>query len=107
MDSILVLSASFLAAFVPTSFYVVLAYLLDRYEREPLWLLSIAFLWGAIPAIVVSLGVELVLDLPIRIFVTGEGADLISATFVAPIVEEGTKAIPLIAIFWLHRQEFD
>lgn len=107
MDTLLALILSFLAAFVPTLFYVLLAYLLDRYEKEPLWLLGLTFLWGAIPAIILSLVAELVLDIPIQVFATGQGADLLSAAFVAPVVEEVAKALPLLLIFLLYRREFD
>ncbi|MGH2543645.1 MAG: PrsW family intramembrane metalloprotease [Ardenticatenaceae bacterium] len=107
MDAIVVLFASFLAAFVPTCIYVLLAYWLDRYEKEPLWLLTVTFFWGAIPAIIVSLVVELVLDIPIQVLATGQSADLLGGTFVAPVVEELAKAVPLVTIFWLYRREFD
>ena len=34
-------------AFLPVPIYVALALWVDRYEKEPLWMLAIAFLWGA------------------------------------------------------------
>ncbi|MEZ4833058.1 MAG: hypothetical protein R2873_13905 [Caldilineaceae bacterium] len=48
------ISLSLTAAILPTIFRVGL-YLADRYEREPIWLGIVVFLWGAIPAIVASL----------------------------------------------------
>lgn len=107
MDILLALVASVVAALVPTIFYVILAYWFDRYEKEPVWLLTITFLWGAIPAIIVSLVAEILLDIPIQVLATGQGADLLGAALVAPVVEEITKAIPLLAIFFLYRKEFD
>lgn len=95
------------AAVVPTTFYVAVAWWLDRYEKEPWWLLALTFLWGAVPAIVLALIVEVILDVPIRVLVTGEGAAVIAAAVGAPIVEELFKAVPLVLIFALHPREFD
>jgi RsiW-degrading membrane proteinase PrsW (M82 family) len=107
VDIFIALFASFLVAFVPTAFHVVVAWWLDRYEREPVWLLTITFLWGAVPAITLSLIAEVLFDIPIQVLATGTGADILSAAVVAPIVEEVFKAIPLLLIFLLYRREFD
>ena len=107
MDILFVFIASVMAAVIPTVIYVVIAWWLDRYEREPLWLLSITFLWGAVPAIVLSLVAELLLDIPVQVFVTGEGGTLISIAVIAPVVEEMAKGVVLLLIYWLYRQEFD
>ncbi len=107
MSGLSIVIASIVAASIPTLFYLVLARWLDRYEKEPLLLVLITFGWGAIPAIILSLVAEVVLDIPIQVLATGQGADLLSAAFVAPVVEEVAKAIPLLAIYWLYRKEFD
>lgn len=107
MDVVAALFLSLLAAVIPTVLYVAVAWWFDRYEREPLWLLSITFLWGAIPAIILSLIFEVVLDIPVRMLVAPEGADVIGAAVFAPIIEEAAKAIPLAGIFLLYRREFD
>src|SRR5688500_8631995 len=39
-----------LAAMIPVPLYVVLVLWIDRYEGEPLWMLSTAFFWGALVA---------------------------------------------------------
>ena len=107
VDALLILLFILFAAVIPTLIYVVVAYWLDRYEKEPLWLLVVTFLWGAIPAIVLSLIFELVLDIPVRVLVTGAGADLVSTVLTAPVIEEMAKAVPLLGIFLLYRYEFD
>lgn len=107
MDILLALVISTVAALIPTIFYVMVAWWLDRYEKEPVWLLTVTFLWGAIPAIIVSLIAELALAIPIETLATGQGADVIGAAVVAPVVEEIAKAIPLLFIFRLYRKEFD
>jgi len=53
-----------LGALIPTLFYVLFVWWLDRYEKEPLQLLVLAFLWGAGPAALLSVGVEMALDGP-------------------------------------------
>lgn len=95
------------AAVVPTTVYVSIAWWLDRYEKEPWWLLGLTFLWGAVPAIIFALLAEVLLDIPIRALVTGDGAALVAAAIGAPVAEELFKAIPLLAIFLIHPREFD
>jgi hypothetical protein len=41
-------------AFVPAVIYILPMIWLDRYDPEPLWLLGLAFAWGALVAVVVS-----------------------------------------------------
>lgn len=104
---LLALFLSFFAAVIPTVFWVLLFYWADRYEREPLWLAAGAFLWGAAPAVVVSLIGEVVLGTP---FLDAPGtleATLVEGAVVAPVVEEVVKALALLAIFWFRPHEFD
>lgn len=94
------------AGVLPTALYVLVLWWFDRYEKEPVWLLTLAFLWGAIPAVLFSLVAELVLHLPMAGL--GEFAGgLIEASAVAPVIEEAVKGLALLGIFVLHRSEFD
>jgi RsiW-degrading membrane proteinase PrsW (M82 family) len=86
--------------------YVWLIWRLDRYEKEPVHWLAIAFFWGAVPAIAISAVVEIAFDTPIR-SLSGGYSDLVSASFVAPPVEEFFKAIALWVVFTRARNEFD
>lgn len=97
-----------LGALIPTAFYVLLVWWLDRYEKEPLWLLAIAFLWGAVPAAILSIAFELLLDIPIYAL-GGEGlaANLVSVSLSAPLVEESCKGIALVGLVFLFGREFD
>jgi RsiW-degrading membrane proteinase PrsW (M82 family) len=95
-----------LAAIVPTGAYVALIWRLDRYEKEPLGIIAAAFIWGAVPAVLGAIIAELVLGLPVKAFVAEQSA-LINASLVAPPVEEGLKALALLAIFVIRRAEFD
>lgn len=107
MATIAAVFLSFQAALIPTIFYVVVVWWFDRYEREPLWLLAITFLWGTVPAIVLALAFEVLFDFPVRLLVTAQGADFLGAAVLAPAIEEVAKAIPLAAIFLFYRREFD
>jgi len=97
-----------LGALIPTISYVALIWWLDRYEKEPPWLLALAFLWGAFPAAIASVLVELAFDIPIAAL-GGESlvANLASASISAPLVEESAKGIALIALVLVFLHEFD
>jgi len=97
-----------LGALIPTLFYVLFVWWLDRYEKEPVWLLAFAFLWGAIPAAILSALFEVLFDLPLGLL--GEeslAANLISVSVGAPLVEESFKGIALLGLLLLFRHEFD
>jgi RsiW-degrading membrane proteinase PrsW (M82 family) len=90
---------------------------LDRREREHPWLFAAAFLWGACIATAISAPVNiaffgLVADWvarnPAIIELLGpEAAVLLAAPVSAPIIEEIAKALGVLLIFWLLRDEFD
>ncbi|HEX6293178.1 MAG TPA: PrsW family intramembrane metalloprotease, partial [Herpetosiphonaceae bacterium] len=91
------------AAFLPTSLYTLVLWWLDRYEKEPLHLLLVTFVWGAFPALVLAIFAELAVD-GVAQYTFGPGAE---STIVAPIVEELLKAIALIGLFVFARREFN
>jgi RsiW-degrading membrane proteinase PrsW (M82 family) len=97
-----------LGALIPTAFYVLFVWWLDRYEKEPLWLLTLSFLWGAVPAAIFSVLMELALDIPIAA-VGGDtlAANLASVSLSAPLVEESAKGIALIGLVIVFTSEFD
>jgi RsiW-degrading membrane proteinase PrsW (M82 family) len=97
------LSAILIAA-IPTAFYSLLIWWLDRYEKEPLWLIAVAFLWGSLPAIGLALVFELGLEAPLA--GSPIGPDL-AAWGLAPLVEEPVKALALAGLFLFARGEFD
>jgi RsiW-degrading membrane proteinase PrsW (M82 family) len=104
----LALSLAFLGALLPTVVYVAVIWWLDRYEKEPLGLLAFAFLWGAIPAAIISVVLEFVLDLLI-VALGGESliANLASVSVSAPVIEESAKGIALIGLVLIFSREFD
>ncbi len=91
------------AAFGPTALYTLLLWWLDRYEKEPLHLLVVTFVWGAIPALLIALVAEIAVGASV-VDLLGPGSD---TTVVAPLVEELLKALMLIGVFLFARREFN
>ena len=52
-------------ALAPALLYVLLIWWLDRYEKEPISLAILAFVWGATPAILLALVFEILLGIPL------------------------------------------
>src|SRR5215212_11288570 len=92
-----------LAAAIPTAIYGMLIWWLDRYEKEPLWLIAVAFLWGSLPAIGLSVLFEVVLEIPLAHSTIGPD---LAVWGLAAVVEEPIKAVALIGLFLFMRQEF-
>ncbi len=92
-----------IAAFFPTALYTLVLWWLDRYEKEPIHLLLVTFVWGAVPALALAVVAELALD--------GTASTLLGpeapATVVAPVIEETLKALVLIGLFIFARREFN
>ncbi|MDY7040289.1 MAG: PrsW family glutamic-type intramembrane protease [Chloroflexota bacterium] len=107
MDIILGLILSFLATAIPALLYIAIIWWLDRYEREPIWLLTVTFLWGAVPAIILALIAQLILDYPFELLGPGIAASVGTYGITPPLTEETVKALAVLGIFLFYRQEFD
>src|SRR4028119_1669659 len=108
MDIFIVIAIAAVLALIPTLIYALLVWWLDRYEKEPLPLLVVAFLWGAVPAIILALVLEIGAGIPLsRIILTEESLQFAEVSFVGPIVEETVKAIILVVLFFAYKREFD
>ncbi len=98
-------------AFVPAVLYLLPFLWLDRYDPEPFWLLSLAFAWGALVAVVVSFILNTVFGVGVAVAVGGQEGELIgnvvSAVISAPIVEEASKGIGLLILLIFFRRYFD
>lgn len=107
MDAtILVVILSIVAGIVPTIFYALLLWLADRHEKEPLMLLVVTFVWGAVPAIILAVILEEIFGVPLYMW-SLRGAELISSSVLAPLVEESVKALAVATLYLLFRREFD
>ncbi|MHB0856852.1 MAG: PrsW family intramembrane metalloprotease [Anaerolineae bacterium] len=101
-----VVLASLIAVIAPTLVYVLIIWHIDRYEKEPLHLLATAFVWGAVPAVVASMVLELLFDIPLATLAGGL-REMVSVSLVAPPVEEAFKGLALLGVFLLARHHLD
>jgi RsiW-degrading membrane proteinase PrsW (M82 family) len=98
---------SVLVGGITTALYAWLVWWLDHYEKEPWYLLALAFLWGAVPAVVISLLIEVVLDIPISVLGQGLAYDVASSSLLAPVIEEIAKGLFVFGIVLFVRREMD
>jgi RsiW-degrading membrane proteinase PrsW (M82 family) len=94
-------------AFVPACFYILPLIWLDRYDPEPLWLLALAFAWGALVAVIVSFIVNTLIGTVVGISVSPQAGELVGAVISAPIFEEGSKGLGLVLLLVFFRRYFD
>lgn len=110
-EGILIAIFAAIVAFIPAFIYVLPLMWLDRYDPEPLWLLALAFAWGALIAILVSFFVNTGVGIGIASAVGGnEGliiGDVVGAVVSAPIVEEASKGAGLVLLLIFFRRYFD
>jgi RsiW-degrading membrane proteinase PrsW (M82 family) len=99
-----------LFATLPLPIYVLLILWIDRYESEPLWMLAMAFFWGAtfaaFMAIVINSTIANALPLT-QDPVSGRFYSYYAMVASAPIVEEFSKGMVLFILFWWKKDEFD
>jgi RsiW-degrading membrane proteinase PrsW (M82 family) len=99
-------SICLLAGLLPTLIYASVLYYSDRYEKEPKALIAAAFFWGAWPALLVAVVVQVFFQLPADL-IGPQAIEAVRAGLVAPIIEEALKGIAVVLILILYRQEFD
>ncbi|MEM8545770.1 MAG: PrsW family intramembrane metalloprotease [Cyanobacteria bacterium P01_H01_bin.119] len=94
---------------IPAWIYTSLVRSADRYEKEPVAYLIYAFLWGAVPAVIFALILQIGLSLPVALFLGADslGAQLVETSIGAPVTEEFLKAIAVAIIYISKRREFD
>jgi hypothetical protein len=93
-------------AVLPLPVYMLLALWIDRFEKEPLWMLAAAFLWGATGSVFFAF----ILNTGFAIAtadVLGVHTDMATAVISAPLVEELAKGLALVIFFLWKRDEFD
>jgi len=83
------------------AFYLLLVKGADRYEPEPWWLLALVFGWGALGATILGIAGNMVGEgvLALAMGIKNPLLAGMSASIVAPIVEESTKGVGLLLIF--------
>ncbi len=99
MDLILpwiVIFLSVFAAFVPMVVYLFVIWWLDRYHRQPVWLVGSVFLWGALGAIIIGVTGSRFFSYPIAMVFGEKISDAVGAVMIAPFVEELAKSCILL-----------
>lgn len=94
-------------AFVPAMLYLFPLIWLDRYDPEPFWLLSLAFAWGALVAVIVSFIVNTIVGVIVAIGVSPEAGQAVGAVISAPVFEEGSKGLGVLILLIFFRKYFD
>jgi len=95
-------------AFIPAFFFSWFIYWLDRYEKEPRWLLLMTFIWGGVVAIIGALIVSLIFNVGFYAVLQDETlVDIAGGSITAPVVEEFWKGLAVLLVFLLFRKEFD
>lgn len=92
---------------LPVPFYVALALWLDRFEKEPVWMLAGTFFWGATVAVFFSFIFNTINGMVFGSFFGASAGQILGGVVSAPIVEEGSKGLALFILYWWKKDEFD
>lgn len=96
-----------LLAFPAGMMYLTFPRLLDRFDPEPLWALTLCLLWGAVAACGFSALINSVGGGLVAAFLGGELGNIFSAVISAPFVEEFWKGVMVLGVAYFLRDEFD
>ena len=95
-------------AFIPAFFFSWFIYWLDRYEKEPRWLLLATFFWGGFVAIIGTLIIATIFEIGFSIVLNDAVLeDIAGGSITAPLVEEFMKGLAVMIVFFMFRKEFD
>lgn len=89
-------------AATPVAVYLPLALLVDRYEKEPRWMLAATFLWGATIAVFLAALIN-----PLVVGDSASGTVINAPSVRGAQVEELVKGAALFLLFFWQRDEFD
>jgi RsiW-degrading membrane proteinase PrsW (M82 family) len=96
------------AGVAPMVVYALIVWWFDCYEKEPWALLTVVFVWGAFPSILLALMAELALDIPLKAAVgPGLTYTFLGSSVVAPVFEEFFKGLAVLAVFLFFYRHFD
>jgi RsiW-degrading membrane proteinase PrsW (M82 family) len=109
LDLLLLIFVSVFSGILPMICWAVVVWWFDRYEKEPVHLLAISFLWGVAPAVIISGATELVLGLlsGYEGGLSPYGLSFFNLGIVAPVIEEGVKLLGVLGVFWIAQREID
>ncbi len=89
---------SIVLGIILTFFYWFIIWWLDRFEKEPIWLLALLFFWGAVVVPALAIVFELMAEGVAGIVISGTPLEFTSVSIIAPIVEETFKGIGVLAV---------
>lgn len=96
-----------ISATIPVPLYLILVLWIDRYESEPLWMLTTAFFWGGLVAVFIAFLFNTASSVVVSVMTESmEAGQAFAAVVSAPIVEETAKALILFILFF-KKDEFD
>ena len=81
--------------------------IVDRWEPEPASLVVFAVAWGAIAAVAIALGVDVLLGIVLPTVADDGLRDALSSVVQAPLVEEFAKGLGVFLVFVFARRSFD
>lgn len=95
-------------AFISLLVIVGLIVLADRWDPQPVPLLLVAILWGAAIATSIAYVLNTLLsEIAYAVTGSGEAAEFIGGTFVAPFIEESAKGAGLVLLLLIARRTFN
>ena len=89
------------AGLLQTVLYLLFIRAIDLYEREPLRYVVPVFVWGFAVAFTASLFFNTIASVTLSSVVSRQATQVLTAVFVAPVVEECTKGLALCLIFFI------
>jgi RsiW-degrading membrane proteinase PrsW (M82 family) len=102
------LFVAMIVATLPVPVYIMLILWIDRYEAEPIWMLAVAFFWGATVAVFAAYLLNTISAVFVAIATQSmELAKIFGAIISAPFVEELSKGLILFILFFWKKDEFD
>ncbi len=94
--------------FFPMLLFAWFVYWLDRYEKEPKFLLGGVFAWGAVVAAGFAFAINTVLGLGVFAVTNSDAiTEFATGSVIAPPVEEILKGFVVLVVFAIFHKEFD
>lgn len=100
------LGVGIVLALLPVPVYMLLVLWIDRFEKEPGWMLAAAFVWGAMVASFFAFVLNTIFDLSLAAVMPAY-AHIATAIISAPFIEELAKGTALIIFYLWSKDEFD
>jgi len=94
-------------AFLPAMFYLLPLIWIDRYDPEPIWLLALAFAWGALISVIISYNLNNAFARVAGRMFGSETGEFLTTVIAAPIFEEATKGAGVVLLLIFFRKYFD